>query len=223
VLRLSFGLLLLLVLRLEAALVPQWELDWNSGRPDRLVSLLFDPEGNAFLIGYTDLTYEDQALVVKVSSTGAVLWSKIIPSLSNPIQGTLVDARGNLYLGLNYRGNTLLKIDPLGNELWRTNSFAERVKLIDAGDGNILVNESKIHKLTAQGQFLWSHPNQGGQITTDASRNIYQCQSSSPLNSLMTLSNKSAQALPSYRSPYGNSCSRPYPTRSKACTFELVS
>lgn len=168
-----------------------------------------DPQGNVVVVGYRyTLSIENGAranalIILKYSSTGALLWQKIINGYfsaffqeryHNSVTSEL-DENGNVYVasGGNVAGGAsgfnAIKITPTGNTAWiRVQSFANssfyfvynvRVKnraVGMCGFNNLAGPTALIWLLTTGGVSQWSKENEGSygrDIAYDNNNNVY--------------------------------------------------
>lgn len=120
-----------IVLKYNNAGSQQWAARFDhAGRSDELRTSAFDSTGNVYGAGFsTDSLNNIYFTVIKVNSSGAVVWSKLFyfPGYPNTYaQSICIDHAGNIIIAgtgtseASKQRILLLKIDPSGSEIWRT-------------------------------------------------------------------------------------------------------
>ena len=123
-------------------------------------ALTVDPSGNLYATGYfnkaisiggTSFTAPNNSntYVSKLTSAGQFLWTKVLGSQTNAVQGKAIvnDSKGNVYLGGHFsqtwtlsgttlatRGSTdalIIKMDPTGKVLWANSAGGSSVEYLE--------------------------------------------------------------------------------------------
>jgi serine-aspartate repeat-containing protein C/D/E len=154
-----------------AGLSPLGDIVWNKTYPNlggSFSSLIQTNDGNYALIGNT--LVNPDVLLVKVDSTGEILWSKTYGSQDIDGGSSIVqDFYGNYVMagGLWNRSSFvagsgglqpgLVKADSAGNLLWLKNYLGDTfLSLVLCSDGSYVLCSSMLDKIDSQGNLLWS-------------------------------------------------------------------
>lgn len=171
----------------HSQLTQQWhyELNGSGDYNDQINSIALDNQGNAYLAGYSvNIGTDRDYLVMKVSNTGAIIWSREFSAPGNgpdEAKKVLIHPNGNIIVtgyGNNKSvGNDFwtMALNPSGDTLWTslhnsstTNLYDEANDMAIDSNGNIFIvgesdndptlitnNDYMIVKLSANGIFQW--------------------------------------------------------------------
>ncbi len=129
----------------------QWQKRTSGGTEDRGHSIKLDSSGNIYIVGQTRTvaTYHD-ILVMKLDSSGSVIWDRAITSASNQGDegwGVAIDSSGNVYVTGKISGSSgtelfVGKYNSSGTEQWQRSyngGYGQGRGIAVDGSGNVYV------------------------------------------------------------------------------------
>ena len=140
----------ILIAKYDTSGTIQWQKRTNGGTEDRGHRIEVDSSGNIYIVGQTRTvaTYHD-ILVMKLDSSGSILWNRAITSTSNQGDegwGVAIDSSGNVYVTGKIAGSSgtelfVGKYNSSGTEQWQRsyNGGGQGRGIAVDGSGNVYV------------------------------------------------------------------------------------
>lgn len=184
----SLGLTDGFVRKYNSSGVVQWTRRVGSALIDNAIDVALTASGDSFVAGYSFglSPYQGNGFVTKLSSTGAIAWTRNLTSSGVPsAYGVAVDGLGASFVvgqspttvpldGSNESGGAFVtKFDANGNLLW-ARQFGDNSALaydvaVDSLGNAFIAGQGFVRKLAADGSFLWDHQLGSNVSVTDIS------------------------------------------------------